>query len=148
MSPASTTIASRHETEALCRYALHISATLADAARRGDSEAIRATLGRLPDDAQPEPIVGAVEHAARTFGVTVADIHSPSRRREKVDARAVACYAARLLGYSYVAIGRHVDRDHSTVMHAVSRVGETPRLRGIAERIAGPLGWDREAEAS
>jgi hypothetical protein len=133
---------------ALIRYARHVAADLIDAARRSDIEAINAILGRLPDGDQPEPIDGVIERSARTFGVTVADILSPSRVRANVDARAVVCYASRLLGYSFVAIGKRIDRDHSTVIHAYGRVGETPRLRGIAQRMAAELGWDREAEAS
>lgn len=133
---------------ALARYARHIAATLIDAAHRGDTEAIVSVLGRLPDAEQPEPIEAAIERSAQTFGVTVAAILSPSRVRENVDARAVVCYTARLLGYSYVAIGHKLDRDHSTIMHACSRVGESPRLRGIAQRMAEHLGWDRDAEAS
>ena len=134
--------------QALIRYARHVAADLVDAARRSDVAAISAILGRLPDGDQPEPIDGAIERSARTFGVTVDAILSPNRRRENVDARAVVCYVARLLGYSYVAIGKRLDRDHSTVMHACGRVGEEARLRGIAQRMAAELGWDREAEAS
>lgn len=135
----------KREDAALCRYALHVAATLADAARRGDHDAIREVLGRLPAAEQPEPIVAVIQQAARAFEVTVADIKSPSRVRQNVDARGVVCYAARLLGYTFATIGGYVNRDHSTAVCAYSRVGESPRLRGIAQRIAQNQGWDREA---
>jgi chromosomal replication initiation ATPase DnaA len=130
---------------ALRRYALHVAATLADAAERRDHDAIRSILGRAPEATQPEPIEAAVERAAAHLGVTVAGITGRGRCRELVDARAVVCYTSWLLGYSSVATGRRLGgRDHSTVLAAITRVAGTPRLRCLAEQIARGLGWDRE----
>lgn len=89
------------------------------------------------------PTREAAHHAAIAFGVPITEIFSQSRRREAVDARGVACYVGRLLGQSQTAIGQGIDRERSTVLHAIGRVGETPRLRRIAERIATEMGWDR-----
>lgn len=114
---------------------------------RADLEAVAIILADFVD---PEETLvnGALVFAARAFHVTQDDLLSPSRRRECIDARAVACYSARLLGFSYPRIGKAIERDHTTVMAACSRVGETPRLRGIAQRIAEQLGWDREEGAA
>jgi chromosomal replication initiation ATPase DnaA len=102
----------------------------------------------VPETTEGELLRGAVAYAARSFGTTPATVLGSSRAREAVDARAVVAYVGWLLGVSYSRTGREIGRDHSTVMHAVGRVGETPRLRGIAQGIAERLGWDREAAAS
>ena len=104
---------------------------------------VLADLSR-PPASEDEHLGHAIDLAARVFRVPPAAITGPSRNRELVDARAVVCYAGRLLGGSYSGIGRHLGRDHSTVMHACGRVGETPRLRRIATDIAERLGWNRE----
>ena len=90
----------------------------------------------------------AARHAAHAFGIDTAEVLSDSRRREVLDARAVTYYAAHLLGDNYPQIGRVMARDHSTVMHGYTRVGETPRLRNLAHQIAGRLGWTREDDAA
>jgi chromosomal replication initiation ATPase DnaA len=75
---------------------------------------------------------------------------SGDRHQAALNARQVVCYVARLLGLSYSEIGREFEQHHTTIINAVVRVGETPRLRGIAASIAAELGWDRtvESEAS
>lgn len=88
----------------------------------------------------------AASRAAVAFGLHPSEVMSTSRRREVLDARAVTYYAAHLAGDNYSQIGRVMDRDHSTVAHALSRVGTDRRLRRIAKRIARDLGWDRNAE--
>lgn len=102
---------------------------------------------QAPGSSEADLIRAGVTQAAQRFGIPEAHLRSSSRRQEALDARAVAMYVGWLLGISYSAIGREIGRDHSTVIHAVSRVGETPRLRGIAHNIAEMLGWDREAVA-
>ncbi len=64
------------------------------------------------------------EAVAHTFGFTVADLQSKSRRRPLADARAVAMYLERtLLDSSYTEIGqRFGGRDHSTVIHSIQKV--------------------------
>lgn len=96
-----------------------------------------------PSDSDAEIVHAAADYAARMFGTTRESVLSGSRRREDCDARQVACYAAALLGCGYKSIGRQIGRDHSTVMHGCTRVGEVSRLRNAACRIAGRLGWDR-----
>lgn len=86
----------------------------------------------------------AARAAATAFNLNTAEVMGDSRRRDVLDARAVTYYAAHLLGDNYSQIGRVMSRDHSTVMHGYGRVGETPRLRAVAARIAETLGWSRE----
>lgn len=99
----------------------------------------------VPATTEAEQMRKAVGHAAAAFGISASMALGSSRTREAIDARAVASYVGYLLGMSSVRIGKEIGRDHSTVLHARGRVGETPRLRGIAQRIAEGLGWDREA---
>lgn len=81
-----------------------------------------------------------IRQAAHRFGTTTNVIRSESRKRHIIDARHVAIYAARLCGASYPLIGKAICRDHTTAMHACGRIGETPRLRLIAQQIAESVG--------
>lgn len=77
-----------------------------------------------------------LREAAERFRVPVNRILSADRHRDVLDARAVAMAAMRYAGLSSPYIGRTMHRDHSTVLHAAGRVGETARLRRIAVDIA------------
>ena len=85
-------------------------------------------------------IESCITQASNAFGVSTIAIKSASRRREHIDARHVAAYAARLCGAPYASIGEAMNRDHTTIMNAVGRVGELPRLRGLAHQIATKVG--------
>jgi hypothetical protein len=71
-----------------------------------------------------------------------------SERRDRIitDARAIAMYACHRAGLTYSAIGRAFGRDHTTAMYAVTRVGETARLRGIANQVLEQVGITRPAD--
>lgn len=77
---------------------------------------------------------------AKRYGTTPAVLKSTSRRRDHINIRHVAAYAARLCGGSFPQIGRALSRDHSTIMHSVGRVGEDARLRAAAHEIAAMVG--------
>lgn len=65
---------------------------------------------------------------AREHGVTVADITGPSRSLKLIPARFHACFEMRhRLEMSVTEIGRRVNRDHSTVIHALRRWPEIVR---------------------
>lgn len=81
-----------------------------------------------------------LEETARRFRITVDQIRSTDRRREVVDARAVAMAAMRYAGLTSVFIGHVVRKDHSTVLYAASRVGENARLRRVAVDLAALVG--------
>jgi chromosomal replication initiator protein len=67
-----------------------------------------------------------LDATAEVFGHPVEDLCGKSRSRPLVTARQVAMYVFReLTDFSYPAIGRIFgDRDHTTVMHAVDKVGK------------------------
>ena len=90
------------------------------------------------------PIAHAVTASAARFNIDPKLIIEGNLRRDVIDARQVACYAAWLLGMTYVAIGNYFGQDHSTVINSRGRVGESPRLRTIATDIALELGWNRD----
>lgn len=81
-----------------------------------------------------------VRLTAAHFQTTTAAMLSSSRRREHVDARCVAAYAARLCGASFPQIGRAIGKHHTTVMYLVSRAGEHPNLRHVANKVADKIG--------
>lgn len=85
-------------------------------------------------------VEAVIEATAERFGTTVAVLKSTSRHREDVDVRHVAAYAARLCGGSLPQIGRALNQHHTTAMHAIGRIGETPTLRRYAEEIADRIG--------
>ncbi len=76
---------------------------------------------------QPRRITPRVilEATSDTFGFSVEELCGPNRRRPLVTARQVSMYVFReLTDFSYPAIGREFGgRDHSTVMHAVEKIG-------------------------
>ncbi len=68
---------------------------------------------------------------ASAFDVPVSHVFSERRTARIADARQLLYLMARdLLGWSYGRIGRHINRDHSTVIHgaqkASRRVYESP----------------------
>jgi len=76
---------------------------------------------------QPRRITPQVilDATSETFGFSIEELCGPNRRRPLVTARQVSMYVFReLTDFSYPAIGREFGgRDHSTVMHAVEKIG-------------------------
>lgn len=73
---------------------------------------------------QEELILKLIRSTARQFGVRVADIKGPSRRKNLVLARSIAMFLIReVTPLSLVEVGQHFrNRDHSTVRHACEKV--------------------------
>ena len=68
-----------------------------------------------------------VQTTADFFGVTTEQIRGSGRARDIVLPRQVAMYLTReLTGHSLPEIGQYFGRDHSTVMHAINKVTNTP----------------------
>ena len=84
-------------------------------------------LSDILGESQPRPITPQVilDATAERFGFSVEEIQSKSRRRPLVTARQVAMYVMReLTDLSFPAIAREFGgRDHTTVMHAVEKIG-------------------------
>lgn len=81
-------------------------------------------------------IVGIVER--RTF-VTGSEIYGRRKYREVAAARQVVCWVAAACGMSSVQIGRAIDRDHATVLHAMKRVSGDRGLLEFAESVLSEL---------
>jgi chromosomal replication initiator protein len=84
-------------------------------------------LSDLLDADRPRQITPRVilEATASAFGFSVEDLCGTSRRRPLVNARQMGMYVFReLTDFSYPAIAREFGgRDHTTVIHAVEKVG-------------------------
>ena len=53
-------------------------------------------------------------------GVPASEILGRRRAQEVCHARELVCYVARRTGMTYSQIGRALNRDHSTIIHAVA----------------------------
>ena len=96
-------------------------------------EMAESVLGDLITAKAPRQITAKVviEATADMFGLTIDELCGKSRSRPLVTARQVAMYVLReMTDFSYPAIGRAFgDRDHTTVMHAVSKISDLMRER-------------------
>ena len=83
-----------------------------------------------------------IECASEQFGVTIDQLHAPSRGATVVLPRHVAMFVARQLsGDSYPQLARAFGRqDHTTVMHAVRKIAlleeSDPYVRGLVEELS------------
>ena len=84
-------------------------------------------LGDILSDAGPRPITPdrILDETAEMFAFSTDDIRGKSRRRPLVTARQIGMYVMReLTDLSYPAIAREFGgRDHTTVIHAVEKIG-------------------------
>ncbi len=85
----------------------------------------------LPQGETEIPPALILEETARYFGLSVDDLVSPSRSRPLTTARHVAMYLLReCTAMSYVRIGEFFGgRDHSTVLHGVTKIDKNMRDR-------------------
>jgi chromosomal replication initiator protein len=58
---------------------------------------------------------------AQPYGYSVEDIIGKSRRKKLVAVRRLCILALRAKGYSTTEIGRIMNRDHSTICHALNK---------------------------
>jgi len=84
-------------------------------------------LSDILSDTQPRPITPQLilDQTSEMFSFPVDEIRGQSRRRPLVTARQVGMYVMReLTDLSYPAIAREFGgRDHTTVIHAVEKIG-------------------------
>jgi len=79
------------------------------------------------------PVRKIIHLCAVKCGVEPAEMYSSSRRAVTILPRQVACFVAvSKLGASSKHVGRVMNRDHSTVLHAVARIEQ--RLRNGCEK--------------
>lgn len=81
-------------------------------------------------------IAGLIDTAARLTGISAAEILGLRQSRHVVDVRWAVAVAASRKGYTTTQIGTRLQRDHSTIVHAL-RVG---RSRGEVMALAEQLG--------
>jgi len=90
-------------------------------------------LSDILTDSQPRPITPTVilEATSEMFGFSIEEIQGKSRRRPLVTARQIGMYVFRnLTDLSYPAIAREFGgRDHTTVIHAVEKIGALMKER-------------------
>jgi chromosomal replication initiator protein len=90
-------------------------------------------LSDILDAGRPRLITAQLilEATATTFGFSIEELRSPSRRRPLVNARQISMYVFReLTDFSYPAIAREFGgRDHTTVIHAVDKIAGLMRER-------------------
>jgi chromosomal replication initiator protein len=90
-------------------------------------------LADILNDSQPRPITPQLilEKTSEMFGFSIEEIRGKSRRRPLVTARQVGMYVFReQTDLSYPAIAREFGgRDHTTVIHAVEKIGALMKER-------------------
>lgn len=85
--------------------------TLLTAAHIAALDAIKLPVGRQ-----------ILREVAAATGTTPAALTGQSRIQKIAHARQIACHAMRMQGMSLEQIGRVVNRDHTTVIHAIRAV--------------------------
>jgi len=68
-----------------------------------------------------EKNLAAIDTIAQEHGYTVEDILGKSRTKHLVHVRRLCVLMLREKGYSTTEIGRVMDRDHSTIVHALNK---------------------------
>ena len=90
-------------------------------------------LADMLTDSQPRPITPdlILQKTSEMFDFSIDEIRGKSRRRPLVTARQISMYVFReLTDLSYPAIAREFGgRDHTTVMHAVEKIGDLMKER-------------------
>lgn len=90
-------------------------------------------LSDIVSAGQPRRITPQVilDATSEMFGFSIDELRGPNRRRPLVTARQIGMYVFRdLTDFSYPAIAREFGgRDHTTVMHAVEKIGNLMKER-------------------
>ncbi len=115
--------------------------------RRIDLEFARSVLASsLPARHAPVSVDEVIRAVSHHFNLSSDDLRGKDRHRSIANARHVAIYLCRQrLKCSYPELGRHFGhRDHTSVMHAVKKVGalreNDPEMRGHLDAIERRLG--------
>jgi chromosomal replication initiator protein len=106
--------------------------------RRAECEAILAASG-LPTSTGPD-VPGIIKRVAAAFGVSPKELLGASRLRRVLVPRQVAMFLAReACGLSFPRLAAAFGRDHTTVLHAVRKIGAElegdERLAGVVRRL-------------
>ncbi|HEX4613399.1 MAG TPA: helix-turn-helix domain-containing protein [Urbifossiella sp.] len=106
-------------------------------------ETILAASG-LPTSAGPD-VPGIIKRVAAAFGVTEKELLGASRLRRVLVPRQVAMFLAReVCGLSFPRLATAFGRDHTTVLHAVRKIGAEltadERLAVVVKRLRADVG--------
>ena len=63
------------------------------------------------------------------------EVRGPNRMAELCEVRHTVAAALRRAGWTYQRIGQELDRDHTSIIHAVRRVETSARLLEIADEV-------------
>jgi len=86
---------------------------------------------------RPESIEAIIEHVARTFGCSAAEIRGQSRARGVADARAAAAAAIRKQGLSLSEVGARLGRSKQRISEILERGEQLLAQRQELARLAG-----------
>lgn len=99
------------------------------------------TAAREQIGVRPVDVDALILKTARAYGTTPEAIRGPSRTKHIVAARHAVFAELRLAGWSFPAIGAHLNRDHTTVMAALAK--GTPK--GERRREQMKVAWARRS---
>lgn len=106
-------------------------------------ETAKAALALSPAAAEGASLTGqqVLEAVARVFAVNIEQLRSPSRSRHLSLARQVAVYVLReQLGWPLDRIGAELGgRDHSTILYAYKRIGQSQGQRPEVQAVLAAL---------
>jgi len=98
--------------------------------------------GQIEPITKPINITDIIDVVTRHFDVRLADLQSKKRSQSITEPRQICMYLARnLTRHSLEEIGGHLGgRDHTTVMHACSKIGREkksdPQIRSLLDELA------------
>ena len=102
---------------------------------------LKARKAALPKPTRPIPldVVRLMRNVAKAFGLTLDDITCRSRNTYNVDARATVILLLRRQKWSSPEIAHFVQRDHSSVLHALYQMDvywkRNPLVAETVERL-------------
>jgi len=97
--------------------------------------------GQIAAEAKPINISDIIDVVTRHFGVRLSDLQSKKRSQSITEPRQICMYMARkLTRHSLEEIGGHLGgRDHTTVMHACSKIAKAkdndPEIHAVVEQL-------------
>lgn len=88
--------------------------------------------------AEESGLVAFLDDITITLGTTLTAIRSDQRRATVSRARHIAAAAAHEAGWNLSAIGRALNRNHSTIYNSVKVCRAKPELRATVEALLAP----------
>jgi hypothetical protein len=82
-----------------------------------------------------DTLTAAANAVCALYKVGAGELYGRSTRRAVVNARHVVCLIGSWSGLPAAEIGRVIDRDHTTVLHAIQRADNDVDLSAAAHRI-------------